>query len=163
MANLFNAIPQFGGGGGIAGYGLWVDQKTSGTNGGTFTQGAWRIRTLNTEKANTLTSASLSANKITLGSGTYLFRVIAPARRVLNHQARVYDETNLASYLGSSAYVHSTENVTTSSFVSEKITINSDAVFSVEHQCTSTFAASGFGVACGIDSEIYTILEIIEL
>lgn len=45
------------------------DQKSSGTDGGTFTSGAWRTRTLNTTVLNTIGAGfSLSSNQFTLAA-----------------------------------------------------------------------------------------------
>ena len=52
-------------------FGLWQDQKASGTAGGDFTSGAWQTRTLNTEVFNTITGSALAANQVTLPAGTY--------------------------------------------------------------------------------------------
>lgn len=61
---------------------LW-DEKTSGTNGGTFTQDAWQDRTLNTENDPqgfvTLESGNVS---FSLQSGTYRITWGAPAQSV---------------------------------------------------------------------------------
>jgi len=73
-----------------------IDQKTAGTNGGTFTSGARRTRDLNTVIVNRITGASLSSNQITLPAGTYRVEAFAPAQRVGSHQAYIRDITSSA-------------------------------------------------------------------
>jgi len=58
---------------------IFEDQKADGTDGGTFTSGAWQTRVLNTTSHNTITGASLSANQITLPAGTYHISIVAAA------------------------------------------------------------------------------------
>ena len=61
------------------------DQKPQGTNGGTFTSGAWRTRDLNTVLTNTITGASLADNQITLPAGKYYVEASAPAYQTFAH------------------------------------------------------------------------------
>ena len=64
------------------------DQKTSGTEGGNFTSGAWNTRTLNTEVTDTIGS-TLSSNQFTLPAGTYYIEASAPAYSVGRHLSRL--------------------------------------------------------------------------
>lgn len=52
-------------------YAHYQNQQTSGTNGPTYTSGAWRTVTLNTEVYDADAIGSLSSNQVTLGAGSY--------------------------------------------------------------------------------------------
>src|SRR3990172_5694485 len=69
----------------ITDYVLVTDEKAQGTNGGTFTTGAWRTRDLNSEKSDVNGLATVASNQVTLAAGTWLFRCIAPACAVEAH------------------------------------------------------------------------------
>ena len=99
------------GGGKFASYAILVDQKTSGTNGGSFTSGDWRTRDLNTEIADPDGIVSISSNQFTLQAGSYLIKAHAPAYKVGRHQIALYDIT-ASNYVetGSSEYVDPTVN-----------------------------------------------------
>src|SRR6185503_4616539 len=87
----------------------YQDQKIQNTAGGTFTSGAWRTRTLNTEAADTGSYGTLASNQITLTAGTYIIRASAPAYRVNSHILRLQNVTAAATVLGGqSAFAHST-------------------------------------------------------
>jgi len=136
-----------------------VDQKTLGTEGGTFTTGADRTRDLNTIVNNEGTSASLAANVITLTAGTYRFFISCPALRVEFHQAKLVNTTDTIEFLGSSERSENTERNITRSFVCGKFTIAASKDFEVRHACAITEATSGFGEAGNLNAEIYTIAE----
>jgi hypothetical protein len=55
------------------------DEKAANTGGGTATVSTWNTRTLNTVKKNSISGASLSANRVTLPVGTYEVYASAPA------------------------------------------------------------------------------------
>ena len=57
------------GGGKFESYAIIADQKSSTTQGGGFTSGAWRTRDLNTEIADADGIVSISSNQFTLGAG----------------------------------------------------------------------------------------------
>lgn len=52
-------------------YAHYQNQQTSGTNGPTYTSGAWRTVTLNTEVYDADAIGSLSSNQVTLAAGSY--------------------------------------------------------------------------------------------
>lgn len=63
------------------------DRKSSGTAGGTFSSGDWRVRTLNTIVYNNGVLESLSSNRFKLPAGTYIIDWEAPANDVLGHKS----------------------------------------------------------------------------
>jgi len=137
------------------------DQKTSSTNGGTFTSGADRTRDLNTVVSDTAGIASLASNQITLPAGTYRFRIEAPALKVDNHQAFLYNVTTATVIQrGTSAYNSSSGfQATTTSNISGKVVLAAPSVLEVRHRCTATLATQGFGSAASFGTEVYTIAE----
>lgn len=144
-----------------------VDEKTSGTSGGTFTSGAWRTRDLNTVRHNTIVGASLSSNQITLPAGTYLIEASAPAVYVYINKIRLRNITDgVDAAVGSSAWTGSNDTGAAPSQIIEVITISSgQKVFEIQHYCSSTYATSGFGAASAIAgiAEIYTQVKITKI
>ena len=151
----------------VSGFGLFTsyaiiaDQKTTGTNGGTFSSGAWRTRDLNTEIADPDGIVSISSNQFTLGAGSYLIRWSAPANMVGNHQSRLYDVTGTAEVaVGSNARVWTSVGQS-SSTGSVRVSPSSSNIYSIEHQCQTTASTDGFGYNFGLSSkEQYTVVEI---
>jgi hypothetical protein len=144
------------------------DQKASLTAGGTFTNGAWRTRDLNTILANTITGASLLSNVITLPAGTYYVRVKTPAFAVVDHQCRLYNITdatilqNIAAQdcMGTSCNTGTTTQ--TDSILTDTFTIAGTKDIRVEHRCRDTVATNGLGNALDFASsfEVYSDIEI---
>tara|TARA_R110000765_G_scaffold131088_2_gene229627 strand:+ start:105 stop:830 length:726 start_codon:yes stop_codon:yes gene_type:complete len=153
-------------GGLFASYALLVDSKTTGTNGGTFTLGAWRTRDLQTEVYDGI-GISIATNDFTIPAGNYLVRWNAPAFNVRAHQSRLYDVTNTAIIAaGSSEYsrnpeIHAGGNVSNKSFGFARLTPSGDTAYRIEHYCEWTNTTYGFGDATGYGpNELYTMVEI---
>lgn len=134
------------------------EQQTSGTAGGTFTSGAWRTRALNTEVIDTGAYASVAASQITLAAGTYRVRAYALANQVGSHQVRLYNVTGAAVLVyGSSAFAGAADNGVTISCLSYRFTIGISSVIELQHQCQTTKATDGLGVAGSFGGiEIYS-------
>jgi hypothetical protein len=145
-------------------YAVICDEKTSGTSGGTFTNGAWRIRDLNNEIYDDIVGGvSITTNVFTLPVGTYYIRWQAPAYGVSGHISRLYDVDGTAVLeYGTSAYDQlSTANDTGSSFGYAKVVIASGTnQYRIEHRCNVTRATDGFGVNTNNSVEKYTVVEI---
>jgi len=136
------------------------DVKASGTDGGTFTLGAWRTRDINDEQADTANICSIAANQITLAAGTYRCLILCPANRVAGHQAQLYNVSDTAVVLvGQSSYCGSAVAVVTMSSVTGRFTLAAEKVLEVRHRCVETKATEGFGAARSFGDEIYTIAE----
>lgn len=135
------------------------DEKAAGTDGGTFTLGAWRTRTLTTEHADVGGHASLSSNQITLAAGTYLAEIHCPARAVAFHQARLYNITDAATTLvGTSQESGTGSGQTAFSIITGRFTIAAQKVFEVQHRSSETGTTTGFGSANNFgELEVYTI------
>ena len=136
-----------------------VDSKAEGTNGGTFTLGAWRTRDLNTEVTDPDGIVSISANAFTLAAGSYLIKWICPAYSVGEHKSRLYDVTGTAGIQnGMSAYSPA------ASSGAARVTPSGSNVYRIEHWCITTLATYGFGVDTGTGTgvEIYAQVEILK-
>lgn len=133
------------------------DEKTSGTNGGTFTSGSYQTRTLNTTLTNEITGASLSSNQITLPAGTYLVEASAPALNVDDHKVRlrnVTDGTDLI--IGTSERSGAADSVATRSGVRGRFTLAAQKTLELQHRCVTTKSTNGFGEPAAFgDNEVY--------
>jgi len=139
-------------------YILVRDEKSSGSNGGTFNSGSWQTRTLNTEVQDTGGHASLAANVITLAAGTYDVWIRCPAFDAGTHQGRLYSVTDAAvALLGnvSTAVV----GATSESFIQGRIVLGVSTELRVEHRCSSSKATEGYGRAGGWGTEVYASAE----
>jgi hypothetical protein len=140
---------------------LIVDQKAQNTPGGTFTQGAWQTRDLNTEIYDTGGHASISSNEIVLAAGTYRTEIECPAYGVTRHQARLYDVTNAAVLgTGTSEYTYTSNTVSNKSIIKCRFTLTGTTTIRVEHQCQTTKTTNGFGIECNFTDEIFTLVEL---
>lgn len=136
---------------------IFEDQKSSGTDGGTFTSGADRTRTINTEVSDLCGFASVSSNQISLLAGTYLIEWSAPALVVDSHQAFLYNATDAAVVQrGSTEQTDTSTNVATRSRGSAIVTIASTKAFEIRHRCDTTRSTDGFGRAGSFGTEVYT-------
>jgi hypothetical protein len=128
--------------------GFFIVQETqdSGTDGGTFTSGAWRTRTLNVTQINTIESASLASNQVTLPAGTYRVTGSCSGFAVNAHMAAIYNVTNSAFLVyGSQEFVGTADGIITRSDINAVFTIVGTKVLEVRHQCQTTRATDGFG------------------
>jgi hypothetical protein len=136
------------------------DEQSSGADGGSFTSGAWRTRTLNTVLTNEISGASLASNQITLPAGTYYIKARAPASEVVEHKAKLRNTTdNSDTLIGSSASVVNFN--TLDSTVIGRFTIAGVKVFELQHRSSTTRATTGFGRSAGFSVvEVYSEVEI---
>ena len=142
-------------------YILVRDEKADGTAGGTFTQGAWQTRVINTEVSDAGGHCSIASNQITFGAGTYECRISVPGHSVDHHKAVLYNVSDSANELiGSNAYCASGDNDLTHSLIVGKFVIAASKTFEVRHRCSATRADYGFGAANTFGViEIYTQAE----
>jgi len=143
----------------------FCDQKTSGTNGGTFTSAAFRTRDINTTVGtNGISGCSIASNQITLPAGTFLIQGSAPAYDVNNHVTRFYNITDSTVAInGGTSYVDTTDTSVTHSPFSGVVVITASKVFEVQHYAASTVATYGFGISTGFAAEVYTQITIIKV
>ena len=143
------------------------DQKTSATEGGTFTSGAWQTRTLNTIHADSHNLLlSLSNNQFTLPAGTYRVGIVAPAYGVDRHALRLQNITlGTTTLSGACAYALPTgSGQAAEAYIKGRIQVYTATTFEVQHRCQSTKASNGFGLAAGtsftVDYEVFSVAEI---
>lgn len=136
------------------------DIKAAGTNGGTFTSGAWQTRDLNTVDTNEISGASLAVNVLTLPAGVYYFKSRAPAYRVEFNVSRLYNNTDAAViYEGDVADAISGDTGTTV-FMSGRFTIAGTKAIELQHRCSATRAGDGFGVGADLGQTNSTFASI---
>ena len=145
----------------------FADHKSSGTNGGTFTSGAWRTRTLNTTVYNGITSATLSSNQISLPAGTYSVIAFAPVGDTVGvHQTRLQNITDTTTTItGTSIAASDAASAVplNQSVVLGVFTIAGTKTFELQHQCGATKTDDGFGVASSFDLEVYSQITITKI
>jgi hypothetical protein len=141
------------------------DSKSSGVDAGTFTSGAWRTRTINTELQNTITSASLASSQITLPAGTFYLEASAPAFQTSSNNLRWYNITDSASVaVGTNSYSQYQTDVMMNASLRCTFTIAASKIFELQHYGAVTKSTSGFGVGGGLGyNEIYAQITIIKV
>lgn len=142
------------------------DVKSSGTNGGTFTSGAWRTRDLNTLTTfpSGGTNVTLSSNQLTISPGTYSIYSKAPGNRIDNHQTRFRNISNNTTTLVGSSEMSDDQKVDTSSIINDIFTVSTQSVYELQHRCSRTDNNNGFGTAVGFgENEIYSIVKLVKL
>src|SRR5690606_17269230 len=119
------------------------DEKPSGTGGGTFTNGAWRTRDLNTLVRNSIQDASLANNQLTLPAGTYEVDARVPANGVSVHKAVL--TTTSGSTLLVSAAASNVTGVTDDARIHGRIVLTEPTALEIRHWGSVTRANIGFG------------------
>lgn len=131
------------------------EEQTSGTDGGTFTSGAWRTRALNTEVLDTGSNCSLSSNAFTLDSGTYEIMAWGVGYAVSRHQMRLQNTSDATTtIIGANRYSFGGYEGGVATVVG-RFTIASSKTFELQHRGETTSATYGFGVACSFGTEVY--------
>jgi len=151
------------GGGLFQSYAVVQDQKSSTTDGGTFTSGAFRTRDLNTEVFDPDGIVSLSSNQFTLQAGTYFIRWSAPAFFCQRHVTELFNITDSTSDgIGSTEFCNTTDGDQNRSIGSKRLTITGAKAFEIRHRCQTTATTNGFGVSHDFagTGTVYTIVEI---
>ena len=139
------------------------DQRPSGTDGGTFTTGAWRTRNLNTVLTNEITGASLASDTVTLPAGDYYIEGEFTAFRCNQNVAKLYNDSDSSDILiGTVAYSDSSESdAVVSSNVRGNFTLGAEKDLTILHQCTLTQTGNGLGVAADFGVvEVYADLRL---
>ena len=143
------------------------NSQASGTNGGTFTSGAWQTRVLNTITGNG--PASLGTNNFTLPAGTYIINAMAPALQVGSHQIRLRNtgagttvKAGMPSFSNTAAAGSQTMSV-----LNFYAVLVANTTFEIQHQCQTTKALIGFGQASvwavQPENEIYTEVQVFKI
>lgn len=146
-------------------YAAICNEQPSGTQGGTFTSGAWRVRDLNTEIADPDGIVSISSNQFTLGAGSYFIKWSATGFRTQRHKSALYDVTG-AAYInyGDTMWGLAYDGEVSVSSGMGRVTPSGTNVYEIHHQCETTSTTYGLGIAGGADTgsvpEKYTFVEI---
>jgi len=175
------------GGGEFEGVALIVDRKNSGTNGGTFSNGAWRARDLNATifEADDMNIGGANGNypdsflifSQGLNTTDYFIRWACPAFDVGVHQTRAVmlahtgssGEGEVILGYGSNSHSHTSYPNTTYSVGWARLQYGGSATreVQIQHRCTTSKTTTGFGIdnsfaseAGGTTKEIYTTVEI---
>lgn len=138
-----------------------AERQASGTNGGTFTSGARRTRTLNTEIYDPDGIVSISANQFTLQAGRYIVEAYAPSLKVNSVKAWLYNVTDAADVeFSDTRYATAAYNSGVDNAIWVDVTIAGAKAFEIQHRCATTQTTSGMGNAHSWGTEQYTTVVI---
>jgi hypothetical protein len=136
------------------------DEKSTDTDGGSYTADTDNTRDLNTVLTNEITGASLSSNQITLPSGTYYIQASAPAFNVNRHRILLQNTTDSSLVLlGTSEFIAPGRDITTRAFLFGRFTISAQKVFEIRHYIKNTGGNLGVDTIDG-RNEVYTDVKI---
>lgn len=142
---------------------LVVDEKTSGTNGGTCSSGTWFQRVLNTVRFNHIGGATLSSNQITLPAGTYYVRACSTGMGTNEFKALLYNVTGSTNLvIGTSVQSdHGSSGATVCSDIEGEFTLAVASTIELRHRCLTSESGDGLGSAVdfGVD-EVYSTVYI---
>jgi hypothetical protein len=145
----------------VGGVFIAIDEKSNNTNGGSFTSGAWRDRTLNTVEFNTIAGASLSSDAITLPAGVYKFYATAPALNTDEHKAKILNVTDTTDAIIGTSERSAANGTQTRSIISDVITITGEKVFKIQQRADTTRSSDGFGAPSNFGAvEVYSTIKI---
>jgi hypothetical protein len=146
---------------GLMTYAIICDEKAANVNGGTFTSGAWQTRNLNITIADPDSIVTIANDQFTLQAGSYLIEASAPAHDVGRHQARIYNATAASVVAtGQNAFISINDTISSIAPVVGRVTVTSATAFEIQHRCSNTKSASGFGLDTDFDTSIYTVVKI---
>ena len=138
-------------------------QHETNSGSGTFSSGAWRTRTLNTEAFDPDGIGSLSSNQITLGAGTYYITWRAPGYRCRRHVTRLWNVTD-GSQIGShgQAGYSSTSGDPANSYSHGAVwvTFSGSKAIRLENKSTGSRGSNGFGVSGGTTPHVFAAVDI---
>lgn len=135
-----------------------------GVNGGSFSSGSYRTRTLNKVLKNTIELSGLSGNSITLPKGEYYVSGFASAYSVDLHMSRLYDISSGAVLIeGSAAHSPSATPLMTSSLIEGSFTLSNTSQILLQQICTRSNATTGMGFASSEFENIYANLVFVKI
>lgn len=142
-------------------YVLLEEQQAVGVDAGTATAGSYAVRTLNTEVKDAAGICTLASNQFVLTAGTYRIRASVPGFACGGHQARLYNATAASEVKkGTTERSGTGDNVPTRSVIVTEFTSNGTDAYQIEQKVQATNAGDGRGIAGGLDTEIYTQVEL---
>lgn len=146
----------------FASYAVICDQKALGTDGGTFTAGAWRTRDLNTELIDADGIVSISSNQFTLQAGSYFIEALVPAYKTNRHMIQLYQTSGSATNIqeGTSMYAVNSYQGFNVAHLFARVTISGATTYEIQHYGEITESTYGFGIGTDLSTEIYTVVKI---
>lgn len=167
---------------GIKAYAKVVDQKGYSDHGGTFNNGAWRVRDLNTViidgdmfgNTSGAIGVTVNSNQFTLPAGTYVINYNAPQFRTNKNSTRLYNVTAGEVVGAGTTIIPNTHGYGYNNWYtmsrcfgySPIITLSGSTEFRVEHQCTYSINDYGFGYELNdstAGSTYYTMVHIYKI
>ena len=146
----------------IAATAYYQEEQAAGIDAGTFTQGAWRTRALNTEVYDPDAIAGVASSQVTVAAtGTYRLSGWAVAFAVDDHQTRLRNITagTDIGYGSNAVAIASTSE--TMSLVNARVSLTAGDVIELQHNCATTRATDGMGAANGFGgTQVYAGLKI---
>ncbi len=145
---------------------IYRDEQAAGTDGGTFTAGAWRTRVLNTTQSSSGSTISLSSNQVTLTKGhKYFIEAYAPAYKTDTHTMRLYNTTtSTTAIVGATTMGQDIQSAQSMAEINGEVDMtaaSANHVFELQHRCNNTQANTGFGLAWDVsETEVYAVIEI---
>ena len=145
-----------------------VDEKAQGTDGGTFTSGAWQHRDLQTEHYDTI-GITFGTNTFIMPVGTFYIDWSCPGIGCYYHKSRLYNVTSAAvvkygtSSLSRINSAYGDAQNQTLSNGSALVTLVATATLKIEHRCSLTAATNGMGSDSGFEVETYTTVKILQI
>jgi len=134
-------------------------RESSGDDAGDAVSGSYFQRILNTSTGDTSLLVSLTANRFTIGEGTWRIQGSVPAHRVDQHKCQLYNYSDsTVTLLGTAAKTDSEQDFgNVCSFLNGVFTIASNKTFEIRQRVDETRNGDGCGDAAGFgDQEIYT-------
>ena len=141
---------------------IFRDEKTSGTNGGTGSTGAWTKRTLNATVVNNVAACSIASSVVTLTAGTYLVTASAPFYRTNSSQIKLRNTTAGSDLvLGMIAFGNSAvAGGVVNSYLQGYFTLTGSTNIEMQYWITATNASNDLGQSGGFGTEVYATLAI---
>jgi len=138
------------------------DVKSSGIDGGNFNNGSWVTRDLNDLRGDS-SFISIDGDSIfTLDSGIYEVTATAPARRVDEHQIRLYNKTT-SSISAVGTAIQSASASPQSTLISVINVTQTQEQFVIQHRCETSRSVDGFGSGVSWGSNVFTQVRIQKL
>ena len=140
---------------------MLADQKSSGTDGGSYTQPNLVTRALNTIVSDPYSIiVVLASNRFTLGPGSYLIEAHVPGNNLNSFMGVIRNVTANTYVYGETMYAGG--NTMLRSNVRQQVTLIGNTVFEINMIGTHS-DSRGCGVASGLNTETYTTVSISQL
>ena len=134
------------------------DQKSAGTDGGTFNPSSWEKRTLNTEAYDPNGLISIASSEFTPTVDGWV-EWSAPAYGVGDHKTRLYNVTGAAVVGYGSSETSSSASANTSSRSFGGGAVSAGVTYRIEHRSSAGKVPDGCGVAQGTGTEVYARVQ----